>query len=246
MKVLITGLNGTLAPVLAGQLMAAGHSVSGWDRAVIPTNDFESTRRLIRNERPDAFFHLATGSADWTEQAAQACAELSIPFLFTSSVSVYSGEQQGPFKVTHLPRPNDDYGRYKLDCETRIRAAHPQAHIVRIGWQIGNSRGGNHMLDHLLRLHEQDGHIEASINWFQACSFLPDTAEGLIDILLSLPGGLYHLDGNPGLNFFQIVRGLNRLHGFDWGIMETIQPALNNRLLDARVKMKQVTESFGG
>jgi dTDP-4-dehydrorhamnose reductase len=244
MKALVTGLNGTLAPVLAGQLKAAGHTVSGWDRAVIPTNDFETTRRHIRNDRPDAFFHLATGSADWAEQAARACAELSIPFLFTSSVSVYPGEQQGPFEVTDLPRPNDDYGRYKLDCETRVRAAHPQAHIVRIGWQIGNSRGGNHMLDYLLRQHAQAGRIEASINWFQACSFLPDTAQGLIDTLLSLPGGLYHLDGNPGLNFFQIVHGLNRLHGHNWEIMETIQPALDNRLLDARVNIRKITASF--
>lgn len=244
MKSIITGLNGTVAPALAHSLKTAGHTVIRWDRTVVPTDSASATEAFLRAEQPQAVFHLATGSADWATWLAQACAEQKIKFLFTSSVSVFSGTQQGPFTVNDLPRPEDDYGRYKLDCEQRIRAANPQALIIRLGWQIGRQPGGNQMVDFLQHTFERDGVIQASTNWFQACSFLEDTADGLAWAMQELEGGLYHLDGNPGLDFYEIASGLNRLLGQPWQVQPGETPALNNRLLDARLPTRPLTEWF--
>lgn len=241
MKVIVTGLNGTVAPVLAQTLADGGHTVSAWDRSTTPIDSAESIRAFIHGERPQWFFHLATGSPGWAALAARTCAELGIKFLFTSSVSVFAGTQRGPFSVDHPPEPDDDYGRYKLDCEGRVRAACPDALIVRLGWQIGTAPGGNHMLDYLERACAAQGRLDASIHWFQACSFLPDTAASLTEIMGTRPAGLYHLDGNPGLNFHEIVVGLKRLHGRPWSVHPSSSPALNNRLLDPRVPVSPIT-----
>lgn len=245
MKMLITGLRGTVAPALAGHLRAAGHDVAGWDRAAVPPEDAAAVRAHIRAVRPDGFFHLATGAPAWAEVAAGTCADLGIPFLFTSSVSVYASTQAGPFEVTVPPQPADDYGRYKLDCEQRVRESNPDARVVRIGWQIGTRPGGNHMLDHLERTFQAQGFIEASMHWYQACSFLEDTAAGLAQVLHALPGGLYHLDGNPGLTFHEIVCALNRRHGNRWVVRPAETPRLDNRLLDPRVPVRPITDHFG-
>lgn len=244
MRALVTGLSGTVAPVLAEALAAAGHHVVPWDRAQVPTDDPAAVRAFVAAERPDWAFHLATGSLDWAEALARACAEQGVRFLFTSSVSVFGGAQQGPFAISHVPRPDDDYGRYKHAGEERVHAAHPDARIARLGWQIGDAPGGNQMVDNLHRTFQSDGQIVASVNWYQACSFLPDTAAALVQIMEAETGGLYHVDGNPGLNFYEVASGLNRMLGRPWVVVPGEAPALDNRLLDERIRVQPITERF--
>lgn len=242
MNALVTGLNGTVAPAVARALADGGHTVVGWDRAAVPPDDPEAARAFLDRERPDAVFHLATGSPDWAALVAGLCAEAGTGFLFTSSVSVFAASQRGPHTVDATPAPEDDYGRYKLACEQRVQEAHPGAHVVRIGWQIGSGPGGNQMVDHLERTHDREGRIQASTAWFQACSFLDDTAEALVRVLQALPAGLYHLDGNPGLSFYTIATALNALHGDRWRVEPADAPALDNRLEDPRVPVRPITE----
>lgn len=239
MKVLVTGMNGTVAPALAQALAKVGHSVVPWDRSLHPVDHPDAVRFFIECERPDLFCHLAMGSPDWAEWAARACADLRIPFLYVSSVSVYAAAQTGPFAVQDMPVPDDDYGRYKLECERRVQAVHPGAHVVRIGWQIGTAPGGNQMVEFLARAFREHGRIAASTRWFPGCSFLPDTAEALVRVL-ALPPGLYHLDGNPGLNFHEIAVGLNELLGHPWPVVPVDGLVQNHRLLDPRVPVAPI------
>ena len=243
MKALVTGMHGTVAPALAQALAKAGSSVVPWDRSAHPIDNPDAVRFFIECEKPDLFCHLAMGSPDWAEGAARTCAENHIPFLFISSVSVYAASQAGPFTIRDITLPDDDYGRYKLECERRVQAAHPQAHVVRIGWQIGTAPGGNQMVDYLERMFRERGQIDASTLWFPACSFLPDTAESLVRIL-KLPPGLYHLDGNPGLNFFEIATGLNRLLGQPWKVVPVAGLVQNHRMLDPRVPVAPIVRHF--
>ncbi len=244
MKALVTGMNGTVAPAVARALADCGHVVIPWDRSVVPIDNRKAVADFIDRAQADWFFHIATGSPDWAELVAQLCAERGVKLLFTSSVSVFSAAQSGPFTVDHPPTPADDYGRYKFECEQRVRAASPAALVVRLGWQIGTTPGGNHMLDYLERSFQATGWIDASIHWYQACSFLADTAQSLVDIMQRLPAGLYHVDGNPGLNFYEIVVGLNRLHGNRWVVNPSTMPVQNNRLVDLHIQVQPITRWF--
>lgn len=242
MKVLLTGMNGTVAPAIARRLQSAGHAVVRWDRSVVPIDDPAAIHAFIAGERPDWFLHVATGSPDWAEAVAHACAVQRIRFLLTSSVSVFSGTQAGPLVVGEVPDATDDYGRYKIECERRVCAANPDAMIVRLGWQIGDAPGSNNMIDYLHRVATADGRIEASAAWFPACSFLDDTADAIADMMSRLPAGLYHLDGNPGLSMFEIASGLNRLHGGRWQITPTSTPVLRCCMHDDRVTVRPITD----
>lgn len=242
MKAIITGLNGTVAPALAANLTAAGYTIIPWDRAVVSVDDPAASRAFLQREAPDCFFHLATGSPDWAELAARLCAGQGVDFLFTSSVSVFAAAQRGPFTSEDEPQPDDDYGRYKLECERRVRATNPAAQIVRLGWQIGLAPGGNQMVDYLDRAFRAEGELKASRHWYPACSFLADTADSLRRMRETMPPGLYHLDGNPGLNFYEIVEGLNRLLGEPWRVAPAVEPRQNNRLLDSQATVASIAE----
>ncbi|MCB1100768.1 MAG: sugar nucleotide-binding protein, partial [Kiritimatiellae bacterium] len=190
--------------------------------------------------RPDVCFHLAVGPVDWTGLLADYAARRAIPFVHTSSVSVYGGHQTGPFSIHDVPEPQDDYGRYKKAGEDRIADVYPGAVLVRIGWQIGLVPGANHMVDHLTRTQAEQGRITASRNWFQACSFLDDTARTLVALAEGNLVGLVHLDANPGISFYELVAGLKQYLKTDWILDPSDEPALDNRLLDDRISIASV------
>ncbi|MBP7830922.1 MAG: sugar nucleotide-binding protein [Kiritimatiellae bacterium] len=242
---LITGLGGTLGPVLKARLEGQGISVAGWDRTSHPPDNPEAARRRVEEVSPDVIAHLALGDPAWAGQLARLARERGCVMLYTSSVSVFGGRQRGPFSIQDRPEPEDDYGRYKLQCEDRILAANPAARVARIGWQIGMRPGGNHMVDFLAREMAAKGHIDASRRWFQACSFLEDTADTLITLARSGGGGVHHLDGNPGLSFLEIVQGLKHILRAEWAIRSNDVPDLDNRLRDDRARVKSITDRPG-
>ncbi len=243
MQFIISGMNGTVAPAVATQLRQLGHTTIAWDRAQVAPDDEAAIERFIDGQHPDGVFHIATGSPGWAASIARRCAETGIKLVHTGSVSVFGPHQAGPFAITTPPEASDDYGAYKRECEQRIAQANPQAIIARLGWQIGTAPGGNHMLDYLARAAES-GQIEASAAWYPACAFLADTAAGLVQLMLDYPAGLYHLDGNPGLSFFEIVAALNRLHGAGWTVVPSSTPEQNSRMLDDRIQLRPITAAF--
>lgn len=241
---LITGSNSVLGQPMMRLLREQNVETVAWDRNRVSPDDPAAIQQFLAQVKPDMVFHFALGPAAWAGHLASFCAAANIPLVFTSSVSVFSGSQVGPFYPDAIPGADDDYGRYKRECELTILKANPQARVARIGWQIGHGPGSNNMVDYLENTFQKDGYIPASINWVQACSFIEDTVDGLYRLAVSFPGGLYHLDSNPGLNFYQIVNGLNRLHGERWLVKEAAEPNLDNRLLDERIALRPLTEYF--
>jgi dTDP-4-dehydrorhamnose reductase len=61
-------------------------------------------------------------------------AEERIPFVFTSTVSVFTAP--GPHGITSERTATDEYGRYKADCEDAVLKASTEAVVVRLGYQI--------------------------------------------------------------------------------------------------------------
>ena len=244
-KVLLTGMNGTVAPAIAEELRRRGCEVVAWDRGAVSPDDREAVAQFIREVKSSALVHCAMGSPRWAEDMAQVCAEQGITFLYVSSASVYGTHQQGPFTIEDTPEPSDDYGRYKLECEQRVRAANDQAIVVRIGWQIALRRGGNNMVEHLAQKQEEHGHITASTEWFPACSFLEDTARALAGVLNGSAAGLYLLDGNPGWSFWQIALALNRAMDSGWEVRESRDFRWNNRMTDKNLPRISLQSRFG-
>ena len=244
MKALITVLNGTLAPHVKAALVRSGHSVAGWDRAAVPPEDIEAGAAYLREVSPDVVFHLGMGSEDWAARLAGFCHEHGKAFVFTSTAMVFANEPDGPHRVGDERTADEDYGRYKIRCEDAITAASPSAIVVRIGWQIGSERGGNHMLEHLSKQHDSDGQIAASARWTPACSFMTDTADTLIDLAGRGDPGVYHVDSNAAsaLPFDEIVRRLSERHGLGWRVASNEDFVRDQRLVDERVSIAPLDE----
>jgi dTDP-4-dehydrorhamnose reductase len=210
MKWLITGLNGTLAPVLARHAEGLGVDVLAWDRNRLPPDGVAAADAWLHGERPDAIAHLGMGSVEWAERLARYAAAHGKPFVFTSTAMVFHHVPNGPHAVDDDRNAQDSYGQYKRECEDAVLTAHPEASVVRIGWQIDPLQAGNNMLMALDQWQATQGRVSASQAWTPACSFMIDTAAALARLLMQPAPGLFHVDSNAeeGHNFAQIAQAL--------------------------------------
>ena len=193
MKWLITGLGGTLAPVLAREAASQDVEVIGWKRDEVPPEDIVASEAWLQAVRPDAIAHLGMGSAEWAGRLAGYAAGQGLPFVFTSTAMVFHHEPDGPHAPGDARNAQDGYGQYKRTCEDAVLAAHPGASVVRIGWQIDPRQPGNNMLMALDQWQDTQGRV----------------------------AGVLHLDSNAqeGHSFLEIVHALKQAFGRDhWDI----------------------------
>jgi dTDP-4-dehydrorhamnose reductase len=234
MKRLITGLSGTLAPKLAVAARHAGHEVLGWDHRRVPPQDSAAGDALLRGVQPEAIAHLALGPPAWAARLAMHAAAEGLPMLFTSSAMVFDHEPDGPHRPDDLRTAHDDYGRYKIACEDAVRAAHPGACVARLGWQIDADGRGNNMLAQLDQWQARDGRIGASRRWRPACSFVDDSADALLGLLVRREAGVRRLDSNAvaGHRFDAIVGALAQRFGrTGWQVEANDHPIHDQRLV---------------
>lgn len=244
MRVIITGMKGTVAPALAARLRADGDEVIAWDRAADPPTDEAATRAFIERHAPAWVCHVATGDPTWAEWIARVCGERGIGLLWTGSVSVFGDRHRAPLGVELEPDATDDYGRYKIDCERRVMNANPRAIVARLGWQIGDAAGSNNMVDYLTKLaKENGGRVEVSRGWVPSTAMLGDSAEAMRNLMRRGVPGIYHLEGNSaGLSMYEIATRLKRKLGAEWDVVGTDAPVRDNRMVDERVVMGQVAD----
>lgn len=240
MKILITGLNGTLAPRLAQAARAAGHEVIGWNRAAVDPDNEKLSEAWLHAQSVDAIAHLGMGSARFAGFLAARCHNL----LFTSTAMVFDHRPDGPHDVTDSRTARDDYGRYKISCEDAILLASATPVIARIGWQIDPTQPGNNMLMALDEWQRRDGRVAASRAWTPACSFMTDTAAALLALIERPLPGVHHLDSNAqeGWLFDEVARALAQAFGRDWRVEPNDDYSHDQRLVGGACQLPPLSE----
>lgn len=236
MRLLVTGMNGTVAPRVAEHARRRGHEVVPWDRAVVTPEDPAACRAFIEQAAPDAIAHLAFGAESWAGQLAAESLRRDIPFLFTSTTMVFAQRPHGPYPVTAPRNATDEYGRYKIRCEDAVRAASPDSMVLRLAYQIDPDGRGNNLVAHLDAAAAAEGRVRASTRWIPACAFLDDTADALLSFLEHPEPGVHHLDANErtAWTHHQIVTALAAQLGRAWRIVASEEPDHDQRLADSR------------
>ena len=242
-NVLVTGLNGRLAPYLKEALERIEVNVVPFDRTVINIEDRTAQVRYLKNHNIDSIFHLATGPEKWVATLASIAKELDIAFLFTSTESVFEPSSEGPFTPDRKPDATSEYGCYKIACENSALEANPDTIIARLGWQMFDTFEADNLLTHVRDMHNEKGFLYASTKWLPAVAFVQHTMQCLLDLMAAAAPGSYHVGGNENeLSFFDIVNLINKKYGMQWDIREGDDPARDGRIVDERVPCGLLSE----
>ncbi|MFT6987666.1 MAG: dTDP-4-dehydrorhamnose reductase [Psychromonas sp.] len=245
-KLLITGMNGTVAPIVAKEFELNGWNIVPWDRSKISPENEQQSEAFFEQVQPDAVCHLAMGSESWAAWFASKTAQKNIPYLFTSTAMVFANDPSGPFTIESARNADEDYGQYKIRCEDEIWKKNANAMIARLGWQIGDVAGGNNMLEHCHQQMIQNGTIDASTQWFPACSLISVTARAIYELIERNEPGLYHIDSNAEekLSFFDLLQKLNDFHGGKWVVNYNQDFVYDQRLIDHRIQVPSISNSL--
>lgn len=139
---------------------------------------------------------------------AQACAAPGIPFLHISTDYVFDGSGDQPFKPDDPTGPLGAYGRTKLAGEIAVRAAHPQALILRTSWVV--SAHGANFVKTMLRLGRERDSLNVVGDQIGGPTPAAAIAEALFTaaraMVAGAPGGTHHFAGAPNVSWADFAR----------------------------------------
>ena len=242
MSVVFTGMNGTVAPAVAKVFEANGIRVIPYDRSKVSIDNKSEIRNFLVASQADAVLHFATGPIEWSERLAKLTNELSIRFVYISTISVFDGKvTPAPYYPNTPPSATDDYGKYKADSERHVQTINPNASIYRLAWQITDRTDNNGMLRFLKEQMDRQGEVRASRSYYPSAAFLTDTADAVYYAYQHLPSGIYHFNSNDDLSFYEIIELLQRQHS--WIVLnDKAKFSRDHRMLDDRIPIKKLRD----
>jgi dTDP-4-dehydrorhamnose reductase len=205
MRALILGAGGQVGRELAGAA-PAGAETTALGRAECDVGDAAAVRAAIRAARPDIVFNAAAYTAvDRAESEpeparrlnaeapgliAAAAREAGARTVHVSTDFVFGGAAEGPRRPQDPPRPEGVYARTKLEGESAVRAADPDALIVRTAWVYAPV--GANFVNTMLRLMAEKDELRVVADQVGTPTWAPSLAAALWRLAELRATGTHH------------------------------------------------------
>lgn len=184
--------------------------------------DFATVKDLFSQVKPDAILHLAAQSkpnfcqvnpqlsqtinVTATLNLARLCAELGIPFVFTSTDLVFSGKN-APYKESDSVSPINIYGQQKAAAEAQILNIYPQGVICRMPLMFGQpSPVANSFIQGFIKTLQSGETLSLFTDEYRTPVSSVTAAKGLLLALEKCQGEIIHLGGKERISRYQFGR----------------------------------------
>lgn len=158
----------------------------------------------------EAFAINAVGARN----AAVVAREVGARFVHVSTDYVFDGAAQGAYGEDHPQAPRSAYGRTKVAGEWAVRAADPDAYVVRTAWLYG--AGGGNFVKTMLRLAGERNTLTVVADQEGQPTWTHDLAELIVRLVDSgAPGGYYHGTSSGRASWHGFAQEIFRLSGLD-------------------------------
>ncbi|AKN17962.1 dTDP-6-deoxy-L-lyxo-4-hexulose reductase rmlD [Mycobacterium haemophilum DSM 44634] len=236
-RLVITGAGGQLGSVLAAQATAAGRDVLALTSSQWDITDAAAAERIIHSgdvvincaaytnvdgaesDEAGAYAVNATGP----ENLARACARSEAQLIHVSTDYVFSGDfgsganrvTPRPYEPTDQTAPQGVYARSKLAGELAVRAALPDAVVVRTAW-VYTGGTGKDFVAVMQRLAAGDGPIDVVDDQTGSPTYVADLADALLQVAdTGLRGRLLHAANEGAVSRFGQARAVFEECGAD-------------------------------
>lgn len=206
MKVLVTGGDGQLGTELCLRLRAAGHDAIAFTHREADFTRPEAVRTAVTGQRADWVVNCAAHTAvdkaesdadlayavnrDGAGALAGAVAGYGGRLIHISTDFIFDGAQSHPYREDDAPHPLGVYGASKWAGEQAVRAALPDAVILRTAWVHGAH--GHNFVRTMLRLAAERDELTVVDDQIGTPSWTGDIADALIALMDADARGVYH------------------------------------------------------
>ena len=115
------------------------------------------------------------------ENVAHVCARAGADLIHISTDYVFSGTKRRPYEIDDETAPLSVYGRTKLAGELAVRAAMPDAHVVRSAW-IYEGADGSDFAAVMRRMATRDGTVDVVADQIGSPTYVGDLVGALLEI----------------------------------------------------------------
>ena len=251
---------------VAGELHSFENIVS-LNRGQADLRNPEQCADMIREHMPAAVINAAaytsvdkaekeealamTINGDAPSRMAEACADLSVPFVQISTDYVFEGTGNDAWLPQSETNPKNVYGRSKELGEKGVIASGAVYAIVRTSWVV-SSRGEN-FIETMLRLSEARSELSIVSDQIGAPTSARDIAGACYQMALALiaspsKSGIYHFSGAPDVSWYDFASEIFRQTGRDvklTPILSADYPTAASRPLNSRLNCESTLIEFG-
>ena len=166
--------------------------------------------RLFERLRPAVVIHTAyrqdedAVNTDGSENVARAAAAVGARLVHLSTDVVFDGRKGAPYVEDDPLSPVTGYGRAKAEAELRVRAACPEALIVRTSLLYGGAQPSKH------ELAAHDPEFTFYTNEVRSPVHVGDLAHGLLELVAQDVQGPLHVAGADAVSradLAELIRG---------------------------------------
>lgn len=230
-RVLVTGAGGLVGTPTVAAFRARGAAVVGLAKADLDITDAAAVERAVRECRPDLIVNCAAYTkVDDCEThvdlamrvngagpgvLARAAVAANARFMHLSTDYVFDGRGARPYREddpTAPPEILSAYGRSKLAGEVGVRAADPNALIVRTAWVYGPDGPG--FPKAILRAAREKPRLKVVNDQTGCPTYAPDLAQAIVALATAGATGIVHVANGGVCTWYDFACEIVRLAGF--------------------------------
>jgi dTDP-4-dehydrorhamnose reductase len=136
---------------------------------------------------------------------ALACMRHALRFMTFSSDLVFDGAKGAPYVESDATNPLGVYGRSKLDAETRVLDADPQALVIRTSTFFGPWDRHNFVTQALGALANGEP-FQAANDMIVSPTYVPDLVKVALDLMIDRERGIWHLTNGDAVSWAELAR----------------------------------------
>ena len=230
MKILITGATGFVGSRFVARWQGE-YTLLTPSHTELPIDNAEAALHYVSTAKPDVVLHLAAISNTWhCEQhpeeskqinvmgalhMAQAAKAVGAKFIFFSSDQIYNGnEELGALPETIAVRPENVYGRDKLEAERLIAEVDEAAVLLRATWMydaecVGMRTHPNFVVNIANALRTQTP-LRFATREYRGITNIREVVE-ILPHCFNIPGGVYNFGAENLLNTYDTALAYARL-----------------------------------
>ncbi len=221
MKILITGATGFVGSRFVARWQGE-YTLLTPSHTELPIDNADAALHYVSTAKPDVVLHLAAISNTWhCEQhpdesrainvlgavnMAQAAKAAGAKFIFFSSDQIYNGnEELGGLPETIAVRPENVYGRDKLEAERLIAEVDEEAVILRATWmydaELEGMRTHPNFVVNIANALRTQTPLRFATREYRGITNIREVVE-ILPHCFNIPGGVYNFGAENPLNTY--------------------------------------------